>query len=204
MSENPMTARLKELYLPPSDDFVFVDVPELRYFMIDGEGHPDHEAFRTSVQWLWAAVFPIRRIAKERMGKHFVEPPLEGLWWADDPADLIAGNKDKLKWRMMIPAPEWADEEMFASALAEASKRLGDAPPSLRLDSYEEGRSVQIMYVGPYERDAAKLARRLHSEWLPEHDLVPSGPHHEIYLSDPRRTAPEKQRTVVRQPVQPA
>ncbi len=195
--------RLRELYLPPTDDFVVVDVPRMKFFMVDGEGSPDDEPFAEAVRWLFAAVYPIKLAAKKRMGRSFIEAPLEGLWWADDMADFVAGKKDKLKWRMMIPAPEWANEDMFAEAVVEAAKRRGEAPASLRLDSYEEGRSVQIMHVGPYEKEAATIARRLHKEFLPAHGLVPNGPHHEIYLNDPRRTAPGKRKTVLRQPVRP-
>jgi hypothetical protein len=172
--------------------------------MVDGEGSPDDAPFKDAIQWLFAAVYPIKRIAKERMGPNFVEAPLEGLWWADDMADFAAGKKNKLKWRMMIPAPDWADGAMFAEAVAEAAKRRGQPPASLRIDSYDEGRSVQIMYVGDYKREAANIACRLHTKYLPSHNLVPNGPHHEIYLNDPSRTAPEKHKTVVRQPVRVA
>ena len=167
--------QLKELYLPPTDDFVFVDVPKMKLFMVDGEGSPDDMPFVEAVRWLWAAVHPIRRVAKERMGKNFVEPPLEGLWWSDDMADFVAGRKDKLKWRMMVPTADWVSEDMLAEAVAEAAKKLGEAPKSLRLDHLDEGRSVQIMHVGPYEKEAATLARRLHQEFLPAHELVPNG-----------------------------
>lgn len=192
--------QLEELYLPPSDEFVVVDVPRMKYFMVDGEGDPHDGPHSSSVQWLLASVYPLKRAAKERMGRNFIEPPLEGLWWADDMADFVAGKVDRLKWRMMIPAPAWATKRMFSAGVAEAAKRLGNAPESLRLASYEEGRSVQIMHVGPPARETATLVR-LHQEYLPAHGLVPKGPHHEIYLTDPSRTAPERMKTVLRQPV---
>ncbi len=187
--------KLKELYLPSEKDIVLVDVPEMQFVMIDGEGSPDG-----AVQWLFSAIYPIKLIAKKRMGKNFVEPPLEGLWWADDMEDFIAGNKDKLKWRMMIVTPDWLSAEMFEQAVAGVEKKLGEAPGSLRLERYDEGKSAQIMYVGPPNEEAPTIAR-LHNEFLPENDLVPNGYHHEIYLNDPRRVAPEKVRTVLRQPV---
>jgi hypothetical protein len=193
--------RLKELYLPTTDDFVFVDVPELQFAMVNGEGDPDDMPFRHAVKWLFSAIYPIKRIAKERMGKDFVEPPLEGLWWADDPNDLVAGRRDRLNWRLMVVTADWVSEEMFEEAVATASERLGEVPDTLRLERYDEGRCVQIMYIGDYRTDAASIARRLHHEFLPQHDLRPNGHHHEIYLSDPSRVAPDKMRTVVRQPV---
>jgi hypothetical protein len=194
--------RLEELYLPSADDFVLVDVPDLQFVMIDGEGDPAGEAFAQASRWLFAVIYPIKRVAKERMGKRFVEPPLEGLWWADDMNDFIAGNRDKLKWRLMIVTADWVYEDMFDQAVAKASERLGEPPSSLRLERFAEGTSVQIMHLGPNSEEAATIAR-LHSEFLPEHDLVPNGHHHEIYLTDPNRVAPEKRKTVLRQPVVP-
>ena len=169
--------------------------------MIDGAGNPEGEPFQRALQWLFAVLHPIKLVAKERMGRHYIEPPLEGLWWADDIADFVAGKKNKLKWRLMIPAtPDWIDEEMVADAIAQAARRLGKAPKTLRLDSFKEGRSVQIMHVGPPGSQAVTMAR-LHREFLPANHLIAHGRHHEIYLNDPRRVAPEKLKTVLRQPV---
>jgi hypothetical protein len=191
---------LEKLYLPSAEEFVLVDVPDLQFVMIDGEGDPGGEAFTRAMRWLFAVIYPMKRIAKERMGKSFVEPPLEALWWADDMNDLIAGNRDKLKWRLMIVTADWVDQEMFDQAAANASERLGEPPRSLRLERFAEGTSVQIMHVGPNSEEPATLAR-LHHEFLPEHNLVATGHHHEIYLTDPNRVAPEKRKTVLRQPV---
>lgn len=195
--------QLQELYLPPADDFVVVDVPDMRFFMLDGEGAADQGPLEAAVRWLFTVVHPIKREARARMGRSFVEPPLEGLWWSDDPADFAAGKKDRMKWRMMIPGPEWATEEMFADAVAQAEEKLGAAPESLRLDRYHEGQSAQIMHVGPNEAEVPTI-HRLHEEFLPARGLVANGPHHEIYLNDPKRTAPAKRKTVLRQPVRRA
>lgn len=201
MKEKDLEARLKELYLPSADDFVLVDVPEMRFVMIDGQDATDRTALDRAIKWLFTVVYPIKRIARERMGKNFVEPPLEGLWWADDVQDFIGGNRDKLNWRMMIVyEPDWLTTAMFDDAVATATARLGAPPASLRLESYHEGLSAQIMHVGPNSEEAPTIAR-LHKEFLPEHDLTADGHHHEIYLNDPKRVAPEKLKTVLRQPV---
>jgi hypothetical protein len=135
------------------------------------------------------------------MGKSFVEPPLEGLWWADDIQDFICGHRDKLKWRMMIVyEPDWLTADMFDDGVRTSTARLGEPPASLRLERYSEGLSAQIMHVGPPGAEAATLAR-LHGEFLPAHKLVPNGNHHEIYLNDPKRVAPARLKTVLRQPV---
>jgi hypothetical protein len=201
MNDAEMKSRLKELYLPPADEFVLVDVPEMRYIMIDGHSAADRAALDHAVKWLFAVVHPIKRVARERMGQHFVEPPLDGLWWADDMNDFIRGNRDKLSWRMMIVyEPDWLTAEMFDEALAATTARLGEPPAGLRLESYDEGLSAQIMHVGPPSGQTATLTR-LHREFLPAHALIPCGHHHEIYLTDPNRVAPEKMKTVLRQPV---
>ena len=187
--------------MPPAKDLVVVDVPEMRCFMIDGHGAAVRSALDHAVKRLFAAIYPIERLARERMGKNFLEPPLEGHWWADDMEDFIRGNRDRLNWRMMIVyEPDWLTVEMFEDAVATAKARLGEPPAGLRLESYCEGRSAQIMHVGPPAAEAPTIAR-LHKEFLPAHKLIPSGHHHEIYLTDPNRVAPEKLKTVLRQPV---
>lgn len=201
MNDADMKARLNELYLPPAQEFVLVDVPEMRFVMIDGYGAADRSVLDHAVKWLFAAIYPIKRIAREHMGKHFVEPPLEGLWWADDMQDFMCGHRDKLKWRMMIVyEPDWLTSEMFDDAVATTKARLGEPPATLRLERYPEGLSAQIMHVGPPSAERSTIAR-LHSEFLPAHNLIPNGYHHEIYLNDPNRVAPEKLKTVLRQPV---
>lgn len=193
--------RLEELYLPSADDFVMVDVPDLQFVMIDGEGDHTDEAFNHAFRWLFSAIKPIKQVAKERMGKRFVEPPPECLWWADDMADFIAGNREKFRWRQMIVTADWVDAEMIDQAVATAKHRLGTPPTSLRLERFGEGLCVQIMHIGPENEEARTTMARLHGEYLPEHNLIANGYHHEIYLSDPRHVAPERLRTVLRQPV---
>ena len=158
--------QLKELYLPSAGDFAVVDVPDMQFLMVDSEGSPDDEAYANAVQWLFSVVYPIKFIAKRKMGRDFVAPPLEGLWWADDMSDYVTGNRDRWKSRMMIVTPDWVDADMFDEAVAKASKKLGEVPESLRLERFHEGKSVQIMHIGPYSEEAATIAR-LHKEFLP-------------------------------------
>lgn len=201
MGELDSKERLKELYLPPAKQFVLVDVPELQFIMVDGTGSPDAPHFADMIRWLFAVLLPIKRVAREHMGRSYVEPPLECLFWSDDPSDLVAGRKEKLKWRLMIVATaDWMSGEIFDRAVAEAGRTLGEIPSGLRLASYAEGRSAQILHVGPPSGIPAAVDR-LHHEFLPARRLVPNGHHHEIYLNDPRRVAPESVRTVLRQPV---
>ncbi len=200
MKESAERKRLKELYLPPQE-FVLIDVPEMQFVMIDGAGTPGSEDYRHAVKWLFTAIYPIKRIAKDRMGKNFVEPPLEALYWADDMDDFVAGKKDRWKWRVMIVTADWVNDGMLEEGIATAAKRFGEAPRSLRLEKLHEGKSVQIMHVGPPQQ-AAPIVERLHCEFLPANNLKPNGHHHEIYLTDPSRVSAEKSKMVFRQPVQ--
>ena len=192
--------RLRELYLPPQGEFTLIDVPEIRYAMIDGEGNPESDEFKASAKWLYSLVHIVKPYMKERMGKNFSEPPLEYLFWAENEKDFIEGNKHAWHWRVMVVFTDWVDQEMFENATSTVEKKLGPAPASLRLEDLHEGKSVQIMHVGEYEKIPA-ICHHLYNEYLPGNNLKPNGCYHEIYLNDPNRTAPEKRKVVIRQPV---
>lgn len=191
--------KLMELYRPGTEEFSFVDVPELPFAMIDGEGSPDEQAAE-AIKTLYTTIYPFRRLARKRMGKSFVEPPVEMLYWADDMADLVKGNKEKWKWRTIVPLPVWIDAAMFADAVAGTKEHMGKVPDSLRMDTFTEGRCVQIMHVGS-ATEVPLLAQQLYTQFLPRHNLRAIGAYHEIYLDDWSRTAPEKRKIILRQPV---
>ena len=129
--------------------------------------------------------------------------PLEGLWRADDMTVFTAREKSAWHWTMMINQPDWISEEMLAAAVEwTAAKKASPALQKLRLFTLNEGTCVQIMHIGSYDDEAPTLAR-LHDEYIPNNGFVFNGDHHEVYLSDARRTAPEKLKTVLRQPVAP-
>lgn len=187
-------------YTAPADRFVEVDVPQLRFVKIDGEGDPNTSpAYRQAIEWLYPVSYALKFAAKG-FGKDYVVPPLEGLWWAEDPADFVARRKDRWRWTMMIMAPDFIAPLLFEAAVEKTKRKLGDAPSSLRLEPLAEGRSLQTLHVGSYDEEGPALAR-LHNEIMPAQGLTFAGPHHEIYLSDPRKTAPPRLRTILRQPV---
>jgi len=192
--------RLRELYLPREKQFTLVDVPEIRFAAIDGKGNPESDECAEAVKWLYSVVHLIKPLVKKRMGKNFVEPPLECLCWADQQKDFIEGNKDKWKWRVMIVFIDWITQEQFEEAVAKVERKRGPAPKTLRLENLHEGKSVQIMHVGDYSEIGA-VCEELYKEYLPENNLRPNGYYHEIYLNDPARTAPKKRKIVIRQPV---
>ncbi len=194
---------LQHLYNPPSRDFSMVEVPEMQFLMVDGHGDPNTEpAYQEAVEALYGVAYKLKFMSKQRLEKDYTVPPLEGLWWAAD-MDTFTVNLDKSAWdwTMMIMQPEWITPEMFTQAVAEAQKSKGlPALSKMRLERYSEGLSVQIMHIGSYDAEGPTLAR-LHHEFIPQNGYVEAGKHHEIYLGDPRKTAPEKLKTVLRQPV---
>jgi hypothetical protein len=202
MSKIDFKKTLAKLYTAPTDRFVPVAVPTLTFVKIDGAGDPNTaSAYKQAIEWLYPVSYALKFAAKG-FGKDYVVPPLEGLWWADDPADFVTRRKDRWRWTLMIMAPDFIDAPLFDAAVAKAKKKLGDAPPSLRLEPLTEGRSLQIMHVGSYDDEGPTLAR-LHDDVMPAEGLTFAGPHHEIYLGDPRKTEPARLRTILRQPVKP-
>lgn len=192
------------LYRPPAGRFVPVDVPAMQFVKVDGKGDPNTApAYRQAIEWLYAVSYAMKFAARVAKGKDYVVPPLEGLWWADDPADFVARRKERWRWTMMIMAPDFIDRPLFEAAVEKSGKKLGVAPESLRLERLDEGTVLQTLHVGSYDDEGPTLAR-LHDEEMPSRGLAFAGPHHEIYLSDARKTAPAKLRTILRQPVKSA
>ena len=192
---------MKALWQPPVGRFTIVDVPKMQFAMVDGKGDPNvSEDYKAAVQWLYGVSYALKFASRRELGRDYTVAPLEGLWWADDITDFVRGDKSRWQWTMMIMQPDWIARPMFDAAVARAREKLGPPPPGLRLEDYDEGLSVQVMHVGPYSAEGPTLAR-LHGEFLPANGLKETGRHHEIYIGDPRRTAPEKLKTVLRQPV---
>lgn len=191
---------LKDLYLPASNEFALIDVPTMQFVMVDGKGEPAGEVYIEALQWLYAISYPIKFSSKVDLGRDYTVPPLEGLWWADDMSAFIRDDRESWKWTLMIMQPEWITNDMFDAGLVKARDKLGTPPETLRFEPFSEGLSVQILHIGSYAEEAPTIAR-LHRDFLPDNGLVENGHHHEIYISDPRRTSPEKLRTVLRQPV---
>lgn len=192
---------LKPLYSPPAGEFVVVEVPQMQFVKVDGEGDPNTApAYRTAVEWLFGISYAMKFASKATLGKDYVVPPLEGLWSADDPESFVTREKDRWRWTMMILVPDFVTHEMFDDATAKTGRKSGDAPQSLRLESHYEGLSLQTLHVGSYDDEGPVLAR-LHMIVMPGKKMEFNGPHHEIYLNDPRRTDPSRLKTILRQPV---
>jgi len=193
---------LKAAYTASRGKFVFVDVPPLNYLAVEGEGDPNTAPCAAAIAALYASSYTLKFMSKAQ-GRDYVVPPLEGLWWADDTDDFITRRKDRWRWRMMIATPDFIDKAMALAALEKAkAKTPSPALDRVRFQRLEEGRAVQTLHVGSYDDEGPALDA-LHNRVLPESGLVPTGRHHEIYLSDARKTPPEKRKTILRQPVGP-
>jgi hypothetical protein len=202
MSKVDFKKELKYLYRPSTKRFEVVEVPLMNFLMIDGHGDPNTApAYKEAVEALYAVAYRLKFMSKKTMGQDYVVPPLEGLWWAEDMRVFTSGNKAAWDWTMMIMQPEWIGPKMFEDARKQVEKAKNPpALPKMSFETYHEGLSVQIMHIGAYDDEAPTLVR-LHDEFIPQNGYSEAGKHHEIYLSDPRKVALEKLRTVLRQPV---
>lgn len=198
MAKLDLKALYKPFYNPPRR-ITDVEVPELGFLAIDGAGRPESDAFAQAVGTLYAVSYTLKFQVKKDLGIEYPVMPLEALWWADDMGAFSAGARDQWQWTAMILQPDLVTAELVASAgAAAAAKRDLPALPQLRLWRFTEGPAAQVMYVGPYAEEAPTIAAIHRHIEAAGHAL--SGRHHEIYLGDPRRSAPEKLRTVIRQP----
>ena len=192
---------LKHLYNPSSKQIAIVDVPEMNFLMIDGQGDPNTSvAYRNAVEALFAVSYTLKfMIKKGESAVDYAVMPLEGLWWVEDMTQFSVNDKDAWKWTSMIMQPEYVTEELLQEALKQVGKKK-DLPAlsGMRFESFREGQAAQILYFGPYS-DEGPTIERIH-RFIVEQGRRLLGRHHEIYLSDPRRTAPAKLKTVIRQP----
>ncbi|MCK9868579.1 GyrI-like domain-containing protein [Nocardiopsis dassonvillei] len=203
MTDKTDFKRTLDAYRARRDRFRITHVPDLSYLMVDGHGDPNTSpAFTEAVEALYPVAYKLKFASKRDLGRDYVVMPLEGLWWADDmDAFTAARDKSRWDWTMMIMVPDWIDQDMFAAAVERVAAknspaRLGD----VRMETLSEGRCVQTLHVGSFD-DEADVLRRMHHEFLPGNGLRMVGRHHEIYLSDFRRVAPDRLRTILRQPV---
>ncbi len=194
----------------------FVDVPELGFVMIDGCGAPDDAAFANAVQALSSVSYGLHFALKKANGEAPPVMALEALWWvegagaqttmesiATGATSVDASDRSQWRWRAMMMQPPPIDDMTIERAIAESRQREGlTRLDALRYERWTEGPSAQIMHMGPYATEQISIIA-LHKA-IAANGFRPRGRHHEIYLGDPRRAAPEKLRTILRQPVESA
>ena len=192
----------KALYGSPAGRPVLVDVPELSFLLVDGEGDPNvSQDYRDAVQALFAVSYAVKFAVKQAPGGvDYRVMPLEGLWWVDDMSTFTVDDKAGWKWTALIAQPDLVTGELVRQAVATAATRRPlPAAGRIRLERFCEGRAAQVLHLGPFSAEGPTIAR-LHG-FIAEQGFGRRGKHHEIYLTDPSRTAPERLKTVIRQPV---
>ncbi len=181
-----------------------VDVPEMPFLMIDGRGSPTDSAdYMEAIGALYGVAYTLKFMVKRSPGGlDYTVMPLETLWWIEDERPFYSADPADWRWTAMIMQPDRVAEAMVRDGVTAAGdKRELPALPKLRLDRYYEGPSAQVLHIGPYEEERATIERLM--AFIAAVGDMPAGKHHEIYLSDPNRTAPERLRTIIRQPIEP-
>ena len=203
MEKLDLKKQYRELYLPSARECAVVDVPELQFLMIDGHGDPNTaDEYRQALEALYAMSYTLKFLSKQTEEIDYVVMALEGLWWTDDMADFSEDDKSAWSWTSMIMQPSHLSKAHFEDAADQLrAKKNPTALDKMRFESFHEGLSVQVMHIGPYSEEAPTISG-LH-QYAVDNGYRIRDKHHEIYLSDPRRAAPEKLRTVIRQPVEP-
>ena len=189
-----------ELYRPPRKPEI-VEVPVFQFLMIDGVGTTESQDFSKAIEALFGTSYRAKFLCKKQQERDYVVMPLEGLWWADDMDAFIAGDKENWKWTLMIQQPDFVTPEIVQIAKEELLKKKNlSQAEQLRLETFQEGLSAQMMHIGPFSEEGPNI-EKIHA-LIEEKGGVFDGhlqKHHEIYLSDFRKVAPEKMKTVLRQ-----
>ncbi|NOZ72288.1 MAG: hypothetical protein GXP38_10305 [Chloroflexi bacterium] len=202
MSKVDFKKKWRHLYNPSAKKISVVEVPPLNFLMIDGAGDPNTSPqYQQALEALFSLSYTIKFRIKKTTGDDYTVMPLEGLWWTEDPGQFSVDHKDQWQWTSMMMQPEFITPEIVTEAITEVRRKKNLAAlDKVRFEPYHEGLSAQIMHIGPYAAEAPTIAR-LH-QFIRENGYELRGKHHEIYLSDPRRTRPERLKTVIRQPIQ--
>ncbi len=200
MKKIDLKKELKHLYQPSAKEPSLVEVPSMNFLMVDGRGDPNTSpAYQEAVEALFSVAYAVKFKVKKTLAIDFGVLPLEGLWWADDMAVFTEGDKSAWQWTMMIMQPEFVSAALVRDTIAEVKKKK-DLPAldKLRFEPFAEGKSAQILHVGPFATEGPTIAK-LHAFIIANGKL--SGKHHEIYLSDIRKADSAKWKTIIRQPL---
>ena len=204
MDKLDLKKQYKKLYSPPSKEFTILEIPSLKYIMVDGHGNPNTaQMYKDALQTLYGLAYTLKFHCKKVLEQDFTVMGLEGLWWVPDMQDFSTSRKEDWDWTAMILQPDFITPELFEEARRQlTAKGKGPLADKARLETYNEGTSVQIMYFGPYADEGPTIAN-MHAYAI-EQGYALTGKHHEIYMNDARRVAPEKLKTIIRQPIKKA
>lgn len=199
MQKIDLKRELKHLYRPSSKEVVQVEVPTFQFLMIDGKGDPNtSEEYAKAVEALFSVSYTAKFMLKKGVqGINYAVMPLEGLWWSDDMSAFVNNDRSKWKWTMMIMQPPFVEGAVIQAAIEKVKQKKSlSSVDALRLENFTEGLCAQTLHVGPFSEEGPTIQR--------VHDFIEgrsalTGKHHEVYLSDIRRAAPAKWRTIIRQ-----
>ena len=204
MKQVDLREELGHLYDPSAKEVVEVEVPQMRFLMVDGKGDPATSmAYQEAVETLYALSYALKIAIKEEEGVDYAVMPLEGLWWVDEEGatlEDILENRDRWKWTSMIMQPGWVTKWRVEHTLATVENKKKDLPAlrRVRFEAFHEGRTAQVMHVGPHAEERPTIERV--DRFIEERGARMRGKHHEIYLTAPSRTPPKKNKTVIRHP----
>ena len=200
MDKVDLKKELKNLYNPSAKEVSVVDVPAMNFLVVDGEGAPTSPQYSAAIEALFSVAYTLKFVVKKGKGIDYSVMPLEGLWWVDDMSKFSAYRKDEWKWTAMIMQPKYVTWDDFNLTVEQVKKKKNPiALPKVRFESFKEGPSAQIMYVGPFSAEEPTILK-IHAH-IQNGGHALSGKHHEIYLNNPATTAPEKLKTIIRQPM---
>jgi hypothetical protein len=189
---------LKHLYSASAREPALVEVPEMSFLWVDGRGAPDSPMFQSAVQLLYGLSYGLK-FALKKKGQEYGVPPLEGLWWIEGLEGFDVNRRDEWSWSAMIMQPELVTAELVEEARLQLVRKRGEPSVQARLKPFHEGLCAQILHLGPYAAEGPTI-EKLH-RFVEEQGYLLHGRHHEIYLGDPQRSAPEKLKTLLRHPV---
>jgi hypothetical protein len=191
---------LKNLYNPSAKEVSVVDVPAMNFLLMNGEGAPTSPQYSEAIEALFTLAYTLKFMIKKVKGIDYTVMPLEGLWWVDDMTKFSANRKDEWKWTAMIMQPKYVSADDFKLAVEQVKKKKNPVTLlKVRFESFKEGPAAQILYVGPFSEEGPTIAK-IHAQ-IQKNGHMLSGKHHEIYLNNPATTAPEKLKTIIRQPM---
>lgn len=193
-----LTKEYKTYYTAKTTPEVF-EFDEAQFLTIEGKGAPGCKEFTTKVEALYSLAYGIKMPMKKE-GKDFAVAKLEGLWWVESDKPALGVPREQWQWKLLIRMPEFVSNGIVEEAKTEVIKKKGiELIKEIKFEKIEEGKCVQIMHIGPYSDEPETIGKM--KMFMKENNLVENGLHHEIYLSDPRKVAPRKMKTILRQPV---
>ena len=194
---------LSAFYRPSRSKVALVNVPSWNFLMVDGKGNPNTaSAYAEAIEALYAVSYTLKFMVKKgEKALDYGVMPLESLWWVEDMREFDPDKKDDWLWTAMIMQPDFISGEMVQDAMDTVrQKKNPKALSKMRFETFSEGPSAQIMHIGPFSEEGPTI-EKVHN-YIHSQGFELKGKHHEIYLSDIRRAAPEKWKTIVRQPYQ--